>query len=79
MADAVDKLLIAIELGDEYEAAGAAFDIVTMVPSPARSVSLSARQVQRLADLLDRVLRNESDALAPSVACNDTNGGADAG
>jgi hypothetical protein len=53
MPDPVARLIIAIELGDDFEAAGAAFDIVTTHPSPARPVALSAHQVQRLADFLD--------------------------
>lgn len=56
MPDPVDRLIIAVELGDEFEAAGAAFDIVTTHPSPARPLNLSAHQVQRLADFLDTLI-----------------------
>jgi hypothetical protein len=60
VADPVQALLDALTLGDADLAKLAAFDIVTIHPSPAREVRLTAHQVGELADLLNLLFAERS-------------------
>lgn len=55
----VEDLLIAIVSGVESDVKQAAFDIVTTHPAPTCSLTFTPHGVLCLAELLERLLRNE--------------------
>jgi hypothetical protein len=57
LADDTSRLVQDLEFDDRELARIAAFDIMTLVPSSARVVTLTPHQVQRLAEFVDRTLR----------------------
>jgi hypothetical protein len=55
--DAINDLLAALTEGNRDDIRTAAYDILSLVPSPVRGVSMTAYQVKQLAELLVALIR----------------------